>query len=110
MLLQRSHDPVLHFSFAQGLDGSFQPCDALIALTGMDLNQGLERFDADIPVGAGAGGAEFIGVEAFGGESGFFGPLGLDWTGHQLVLGAQASNHPSFTYTNQSDGNGCRTG
>jgi len=113
MLFQRRDNPVLYSGFFKRVDCRFEPGDALFALVGVYLDQGLQRVDAGIPVAGGAGGAggaEFIGVEAFGGESGFFGPLGLDWTGHQLVLGAQASNHPSFTYPNQSDGNGCRNG
>ena len=72
-LLQRHDNPVLHFSFASPLDGSFQPRDARFALAGVNLDQGRERIDPNIPVGAGAGGGEFFGVEAFGDGAGLGG-------------------------------------
>ena len=50
----------------------------MFALAGVNLDEGLQRLDAGIPVGAGAGGGEFFGVEAFGDGTCVFGPVELD--------------------------------
>jgi len=85
MLFQRRDNPVLYSGFFKRVDCRFEPGDALFALVGVYLDQGLQRVDAGIPVAGGAGGGEFFGVEAIGDGSGLFGPVELDRPVRQLV-------------------------